>query len=340
MSVVVPLHRDGEDVRRCLRALAALDPAPVEVVAVVDGAAPEVVELVASTGAWVVPLPRQGGPARARNVGAARAVGDVLLFVDADVEVSPDLVGRAAAYLAAHPHVDAVIGSYDDTPSAPNFLSQYKNLLNHYVHQCARTEGYTFWGACGAVRRRVFDDLGGFDESYREPSVEDIELGYRLRAAGHRIHVVKQMQVKHLKHWEPMALLRADVLCRALPWSTLILRSGRFDDDLNIDHSGRAKVVATAALGLGLLTVRAPAGRVTAAVSAAALLALDARLLRFYAERRGSWFAAATIPWLWLSYAYSGGAFAAALASHLMERSCVSSSPVAPASSEPTSSTG
>ncbi|MGB5952866.1 MAG: hypothetical protein WBG57_10205, partial [Ornithinimicrobium sp.] len=192
---------------------------------------------------------------------------------------------------------------------APNFLSQYKNLLNHYVHQRSGREGYTFWGACGAMRRETFAGLGGFDESYTEPSIEDIELGYRLVAAGDRVHVVPDLQVKHLKRWQAGSLVRTDILGRAVPWSELILSAGGFHDDLNIERAGRAKVVSVASLGLGIVGSAHPVGRVLAAASATALLALDAPLLRFYTAARGPAFAAATIPWCWLSYAYSGGAF-------------------------------
>lgn len=241
-------------------------------------------------------------------------MGDVLLFVDADVAVEPDLVARVSRHLHMHPEVAAVIGSYDNDPAEPNFLSQYKNLLNHYVHQRARTDGYTFWGACGAIRRTVFLRLGGFDESYRTPSIEDIELGYRLRAAGERINVVKDIQVKHLKHWGTATLLRSDILARALPWSELILRTGRLDDDLNIDRSGRAKVALAGILAVSLAAgTRRRSTRATAVVAAATLLGLDAALVRFFARQRGWRFAAATVPWQWLSYLYSGGAFVVAV---------------------------
>lgn len=310
VSVVLPVHRTGPDVRRCLTALADADEAPLEIIIVVDGADPEVVELARPYASTLIPLPRQGGPARARNVGAAAAVGDVLLFVDADVVVERDIVERTRHYLHDHPEVAALIGSYDDAPGAANFLSQYKNLLNHFVHQRSAREGYTFWGACGAIRRRTFHDLGGFDESYAEPSVEDIELGYRLLAAGGRVHVVPDLQVKHLKRWDARSLIRTDILGRAVPWSELILRAGGFHDDLNIDRAGRLKVVGVATLAGGVLGSRYRAGRVLAAASVATLLTLDASQLRFYVDKRGPVFAVRTIPWSWLSYAYSGAAFA------------------------------
>ena len=61
-----------------------------------------------------------------------------------------------------------------------NFLSQYKNLLHHFVHQGSSSDATTFWAGCAAVDRKVFVDIGGFDAArYDQPSIEDIEMGYR-----------------------------------------------------------------------------------------------------------------------------------------------------------------
>lgn len=76
--------------------------------------------------------------------------------------------------------VDALIGSYDDDPKSPDFISQYRNLMHCSVHQTGRSEASTFWSGCGAIRREVFLESGGFDETYVRPAIEDIELGYRL----------------------------------------------------------------------------------------------------------------------------------------------------------------
>ena len=102
-------------------------------------------------------------------------------------------------------------------------------------------EASTFWGACGAICRDVFLSLGGFDESYRQPSIEDIELGYRLKQAGYRIKLCKTLQVKHLKHWGVVSLLKADFFYRALAWTQLILRNGKLINDLNLQLSSRGE---------------------------------------------------------------------------------------------------
>ena len=104
-------------------------------------------------GATVITTPGPAGPAKARNVGARAAIGDLLLFVDADVVVEPNTVDVVQSLFAADPKLDAVIGSYDDAPGQTNFVSQYRNLMHHYVHQHASAEATTFWGACGAIRR-------------------------------------------------------------------------------------------------------------------------------------------------------------------------------------------
>ena len=114
-----------------------------------------------------------------------------MFFVDADVTVPSDAVGQVATLFQGEPDIAALFGSYDDNPGEATFLSQYRNLLHHYVHQHAREDAATFWGACGAIRRDVFLALGGFDETYAKPSIEDIELGYRLKQAGYSITIMQ-----------------------------------------------------------------------------------------------------------------------------------------------------
>ncbi len=321
LSLIVPVHQGGQAFERCLRALQAALPAPDEMIVVLDGAPDAAAELAREFGARVLRTEVPSGPARARNLGAGAARGDVLFFVDSDVVIPPSAVDEVRRFFREHEDVTALIGTYDDGPEADNFLSQYKNLLHHFVHQNAREEGYTFWGACGAVRRPAFLAVGGFDERYRHSSIEDIELGYRLRAAGHRIRVCKGLQVKHLKRWTPGSLFFCDFFRRALPWTDLILRTGSFENDLNIDRANRAKV----ALAHGLPAALAaawwwPHALLAAALGAALLLVLDRKQLRFFRKERGTLFALRTIPWQWFTYWFSGVAFGVGLLRHLLRR--------------------
>jgi glycosyltransferase involved in cell wall biosynthesis len=319
VSVIIPVYDGGELLRACLSSLATLAPSAHEVIVVDDRSNDGSGPLASEFGAKVVLTPVRGGPAQARNLGAQRASGDIFLFLDADVVVRPDTVGRVAEAFRRDPGLSALFGSYDDAPGATNFLSQYKNLLHHYVHQTGNEDAFTFWTGCGAIRREVFLSLGGFAERYRRPAIEDIELGYRLKRGGHRIRLVKALQVKHLKRWTPLGLLRCDLMQRALPWADLILQDGHFANDLNIGWSSRISVLAAYGLFGALLAAWAwaPVLLVMGAL-VLVLLLLNGSLYRFFWEKRGLPFAVRAVPWHWLYFLCSGLGFALALGRHLL----------------------
>jgi glycosyltransferase involved in cell wall biosynthesis len=324
ISVIIPVHNGGENFRQCLSSLANAAPFPYEVIVVADGDTDGSWRLAQEFGAKVIRVPIAGGPAKARNLGAKAAGGDILFFVDADVAIRPDTIGQVAITFQQEPELVALIGSYDDAPGTSNFLSQYRNLFHHYTHQTARQEASTFWGACGAVRRDIFLAIGGFDESYRLPCVEDIELGYRLKRAGYRIELHKTLQVKHLKRWGVISLLKADFFYRALPWTALILRERQLANDLNLQVSSRISVMLVYALLSALVAAWWWSGTLIAACGfSLALLALNAPVYQFFHEKRGVVFAAKTVPWHWLYYFYCGLAFAIGLVRHLLDRSAL-----------------
>ena len=310
VSVIVPVRDGGDAFRACLASLAACEPPAHEIIVVVDGGSDGSAAHASAAGVQVIALPATVGPALARNVGAAAATGDVLLFVDADVEVPPDLVGRMARHLQDDAGLAAVIGSYDQQPADPGFLSQYRNLLHHYVHQSGREEASTFWCGCGAIRRAVFTAAGGFNGGFSDPSIEDIEFGYRLRGGGHRIRLAKDAQVTHHKRWTAFSLVRTDVFARAVPWTRLIIRSGVLPNDLNVKSSSRASVALAFTLVLALAASPfASWGAATAALAGLGLLALNAGFYRLLWRLRGPLFALAAIPWHWVYYLCAGTGF-------------------------------
>jgi glycosyltransferase involved in cell wall biosynthesis len=320
ISVVIPVRNGGPDFQRCLDALRACIPPPGEVIVVDDGSTDGSAQVARERGAHVLSTAQPGsGPASARNLGAQAASGEVLLFVDADVAVHPDVVGRLARNFERDPGLTACFGSYNAAPAAPNFLSQYKNLFHHFVHQSARADASTFWAGCGAIRRQAFLAAGGFSPRYTRPAIEDIELGYRLKAAGHQLRLDKDVQATHLKRWTLGSLLRSDILDRGAPWTRLILRGGPFVDDLNLQTRNRVSVVTTYLLLIAMLIGAAwpPAWSVAGAL-ALALLALNRQLYRFFAARRGGFFALRAIPMHWLYYFYNGVSFALGLGAHVV----------------------
>ena len=322
ISVVVPVHDGGPQLGRCLDALLASSYAAREIVVVDDGSTDGSAARARERGVEVLRLDSRSGPAAARNHGARNARGSVLLFVDADVVVRRDTLSRVAALMRERPRAAAVFGSYDDAPSEENFVSQYKNLLHHFVHQRSRTRAETFWAGCGAVRREAFAAVGGFDaEKFTRPSVEDIELGYRLREGGFEIVLDRELQVTHLKRWTLVSLLRADIFCRALPWSRLMLERGRVVNDLNLRAADRVSAgLVGGAVALAFLSYFSIFFLLVAAAALLGVVALNLPLLRFFARRRGARFAAGAFAMQCLYYFYSGTVFVLCWCAHGLKR--------------------
>lgn len=253
ISVIIPVYNAVSTLENCLKGVVASGYPNYELI-VVDDSSTDVSPQVARGYADVVlesSIDTPRGPAHARNRGAEIAQGKILFFVDADVMIKPDTLSEIAQTFACHKDYVATFGSYDENPSDGEFLSQYKNLFHHFVHQQASQDGGTFWSGCGAIYRQVFIELGGFDEArYPRPSIEDIELGYRLRAAGYKIFVNKNIQGKHLKRWTMIGLLKSDILDRGIPWTQLIMQERNLPDDLNLSLSQRISAIL-----LGLLLV-------------------------------------------------------------------------------------
>ena len=305
ISVVIPVHNAMTSLGRCLGALKTSAFEDFECIVVDDGSTDDSAALAAASGAQLIGTGGKRGPAYARNRGVEAAKGEILFFIDADVMVRSDTLAQVAKAFAENPELDALIGSYDEDPAEPNFLSQYKNLMHCFVHQQGRRQASTFWTGCGAIRRHVFKEFGGFDESYLRPSIEDIELGARLVRASRTIELEPTLMVKHLKRWTLPGLLTSDIRDRAIPWTVLMLRERNIPNDLNVQSSQRISVVL-----VYLALILAPFYLPASAISLIITIALNHRFYRFLARKRGLWFAIRAVPLHLAYFLYSGASFA------------------------------
>jgi cellulose synthase/poly-beta-1,6-N-acetylglucosamine synthase-like glycosyltransferase len=160
LSVIIPVYASDPDavdfLRNTLHHLNASSLQGFEIL-VADDASPcsdAVRAVVQEAGAKLVRLDQRSGSPAARNAAAKNAAGDILIFMDADTSVHPDTLDRLARKLHENPELDAVIGSYDQQPSAPGIVGRFRNLLHSFVHHRASHRATTFWAACacGAAR--------------------------------------------------------------------------------------------------------------------------------------------------------------------------------------------
>lgn len=295
--MIVPATDSPPTLERCLDALERSSEPPDELIVVTD--------------------PPGRGPAGARNDGAAKASSELLAFVDADVAVDPEALARLRAAFADDPALAAAFGAYDDAPADPGAVSRFRNLLHHHVHTDAAGPAATFWAGLGAVRRPDFVAAGGFDaERYTEASVEDIELGMRLRRSGASIVLDPWVRGTHLKRWSLSSMVSTDMWRRGVPWMRLQLEAGRIEGSLNLGW--RHRLSALAALAAVLAAIARRPGAAVAAL--AGMVALNLRFYALLRRRGGASLALIGVPLHLVHHLTAACAAATAVGAHALAR--------------------
>ena len=308
LSVIVPVYNSNADLMRCLDALVASTCNNFDVLVVDDGSIEPLEPIVTRHSYRYMRIDGPHGPARARNRGAQNAQGLVLVFIDADVCVHHDTLDRMGKAFITDPSLAALVGTYDDAPDHPAFISQYMNLFHRFVHQRSSGQISTFWAGCGAIRRDVFLQFGGFDEHrYQRPSIEDIELGMRISVAQHRIILDDRVQCTHLKHWTFWNMLKTDIFARGIPWVRLLHRFNHVDNKLNVSRSQRVSVMLVyLTIASVLLALWFPVHWATVLTLGAFVTILNLDLYRYFIRTRGTLFTLRAIPMHWLYFMYCG----------------------------------
>ena len=259
VGVIVPVYNGQRTIARCLSALVQSDQVVPRIIVVDDNSSDDSGALALEMGVDVIRTPDGPlGPAHARNLAAKEIDTDIIVFVDSDVEVHPDAIRLLVEPLGTDPPIAATFGSYDDQPGCTRVAALYVNLRHYCTHQANAGVAETFWAGLGAVRRETFLAMGGFDESFTVPSIEDVELGVRLRRAGHQLRTIPAAQGKHLKDWTLTQLWLTDVFARAIPWSSLMMEADGVRGTLNAANDQKIAAMLAPLIGLtailGLLT--------------------------------------------------------------------------------------
>jgi glycosyltransferase involved in cell wall biosynthesis len=209
ISVVIPTYNRLDTLRYVIPALAAQDLRAGEFEVIVadsnsnDGTAEYLAEY-AKSAPHIRHLPGPyTGRAGARNAGIAAARAPIVLFTDADIIASPDLLSKHLARHARKSNL-AVIGCEIQVDSYDEYLRKMRNPAQRDpLHPATRkhlTWLYFMTGNC-SVARIDLDRVGRFDEAFTGYGHEDLELGYRLQHAGLEIEYAAEA-VNY--HWHPV----------------------------------------------------------------------------------------------------------------------------------------
>ncbi|MDQ3759465.1 MAG: glycosyltransferase family 2 protein [Actinomycetota bacterium] len=241
ISVVIVTFRQGEDVRPTLDALTAQLREDDELIVVDNASGDGTREVVANAApdARLVRSPTNDGFPAACNRGATRAFGELLVFLNPDAVPAPDWREAIAEPLGDGSDWDA----WQALVTAER--GQLVNTRGGVVHftgiawaggsgeavdgEAAYPEPGFVSGACLAIRREVFERLGGFSPEFFLYH-EDVDLSLRVRLAGGRLGVAPRARVDHayefdkgLQKWRYLERNRWATLIRVFPTPLLLV---------------------------------------------------------------------------------------------------------------------
>lgn len=201
ISVIVPAYNAELTIDQCLEALARQTvPREIyEIIVVDDGSSDGTRSRVEAHPGVHVLTQANAGPATARNLGVQHALGEIVLFTDADCVPAGDWIEQMAAPFH-DPGVVGVKGAYltDQRSVVARFVQiEYEDKYD----RMAQEQYIDFIDTYAAgYRRDVFLANGGFDPAFPTASVEDQEFSFRLARQGHQMVFVPMARVCHLRH--------------------------------------------------------------------------------------------------------------------------------------------
>lgn len=286
ISVIVPAHNAAQFIEDCLRAaMPAAEALGAEVIVVDDASTDDTSRLAESFGVRTVRHERSLGAAAARNHGAQLARGEILVFVDSDVVLPDDTLRKLVDRLRQSPSIHATGAHASPRNLSPNWSAHFVGLRHSQSFYCQPRRDIVglscFQSECGAIRRDVFEHVGGFPEKYDHAGMEDYQFGHEMERLGYVNVLLADAEYDH--HYRPLLPRCREIMRRTARWLPLAVRRRRFESQ-GMGGSWResASFLLTVMILAGTVAgFLHPAGSYLAGGAACLQLAWEWRFLRF-----------------------------------------------------------
>ncbi|MBI3577143.1 glycosyltransferase family 2 protein [Candidatus Gottesmanbacteria bacterium] len=311
LSIIIPYHNSAATIGRLLASIAHSKKAPAyEVIVVDDGSTQPVIPGLTrdpssqKTGFRLggrndkmhlrtVRLKTNRGPAVARNRGVAAAKGKFVVFLDSDVELFPDTLHNLAKVFLDDPDVVALTGVWVKEQRTKDFFPNFKALRDwsYWINERDKSGYYFLFSTrIASIKKAVFQRLGGFDETYPAPLVEDIELTYRI-ARRYAIIFAHNVRVRH--EFESFWPIAKKYFLRAFYWTRLYQRRKKFDPVATTWQEAATTLSGVAVVFFSFVSVSLLSliGQVGLFCALLLHLFLIRRFLVFMYREKGLWFA-------------------------------------------------
>lgn len=243
-SVIVPIYNCAEAAEATLQSIRGSTFKDYELIAV-DDCSTEGTAAALKHADTLLKLPVHRGPAYARNFAARKAAGEYIVWSDSDVVWPPELLGRFHEAIEANPGCGGVATWADGQPLNRGFWAEYharaeQCMIENYLRGRNLSEYEYVTTRCGAIRRDLFLETGGFDERFLVPSIEDFEFSSRFMRTA-RFLFIRNSGLRH--RWSSSFPGVAKRLFRnSHLWTKTMFRGGRFQNALTTRERGASNL--------------------------------------------------------------------------------------------------
>jgi len=197
ISVIIPAYNAQKTIKRCLEGvLNQKINKKYEVIVVDDGSTDETVKVVSKFPVKLIKQKHQG-PAKARNLGAKKSKGNIIVFTDSDC-IPPKNWLKELTKLFSNPGIVGVSGTYK-TKNKNNLIARLVGYQIERRHErMKKMDRIDFVGTYNcAYRKRIFFKFGGFNTKFKTSSGEDPDLSYKISKKGYKIVFQPSAYVSH-----------------------------------------------------------------------------------------------------------------------------------------------
>lgn len=286
LSVVIALYNAEKEIGICLNSIFNSDWKDFEVIIVDDCSTDSSLEIAKKYPCSFFTTGKNSGPAKARNIGAKNAKSNLLLFLDSDTKVEADSLRKIYQTFVDKTEIWATIALPNIFSLRKGSAPNYNALKNHFTLYSAEPYGNFFTTQMGAIRKDVFENLGGFNEGFKSADIEDIEFGMRIPKG--KIYINKEVIIGH--HFPYLGSILKKYFKRAIMLAEL-LKEKRELSSAHANSRGMISVmIVLISLASILISLIYPAVLIFFLFSILVFLLYNFKLFTFAAQKRGSFY--------------------------------------------------
>ena len=232
VAIIIPVYNGGATLKKCLESIRAdCDRPNWELIVVDDASSDDSAAIAREAGARLIKMERNVGVSAARNAGARATGAGVVIFIDADIVVSPGALAVMVETLRERPEI-SVVGAYPlPGDLSPHWSAHFVGLRSawgyHWQERESERRFSSIQSECGAMRKSVFNELDGFSERHGGVGMEEFHMAHELERRGYGHLLLRSASYRH--HYKSLGRRCLALFDRTARWVPLLLRRKRFE---------------------------------------------------------------------------------------------------------------